>query len=64
MSPEAVAVLSAAQRQKTALGDRQTAARHLLLGLLARPGLLADALAARGVTLASVLQAMEAGGGR
>jgi hypothetical protein len=62
MTPEAVAVLSAAQRQKAALGDRQTTARYLLLGLLARPGLFADALAARGVTLASVLQAMDAGG--
>jgi ATP-dependent Clp protease ATP-binding subunit ClpA len=62
VSPEAVAVLNAAQRQKVARGDRQTTARHLLLGLLARPGLFADALAARGITLASVLQAMEAGG--
>jgi hypothetical protein len=36
--------------------------RHLLLGLLAQPGLLADALAARGITLASVLQPMDVGG--
>ncbi|MBO0806116.1 MAG: hypothetical protein J2P25_23970 [Nocardiopsaceae bacterium] len=64
ISPEAVAVLNAAQRQKAAHGDRQTTARHLLLGLLAQPGLLSDALAARGITLASVLQAMEAGGSR
>ena len=35
---------------------------HLLLGLLAQPGLLADALAARGITLIGVLQAMDAGG--
>jgi hypothetical protein len=62
VSPEAVAVLNAAQRQRAARGDRQTTARHLLLGLLARPGLLADALAARGITLTSVLQAMDAGG--
>jgi ATP-dependent Clp protease ATP-binding subunit ClpA len=62
VSPEAVAVLNAAQRQKAARGDRQTTARHLLLGLLAQPGLLADALAARGITLAGVLQAMDAGG--
>lgn len=62
ISPEAVAVLNAAQRQKAARGDRQTTARHLLLGLLARPGLLAGALAARGITLASALQAMDAGG--
>jgi hypothetical protein len=64
MTPEAVAVLNAAQRQRSALGDRQTAARHLLLGLLAQPGLVADALAARGITLAGVLQAMDAGGPR
>jgi hypothetical protein len=63
ISPEGVAVLNAAQRQKAARGDRQTTARHrhLLLGLLAQPGLLADALAARGITLAGVLQAMDAG---
>jgi len=64
MSPEAVAIMNAAQDQKTALGDRQTTARHLLLGLLSRPGLFADALAARGITLASVMEAMNAGGAR
>jgi ATP-dependent Clp protease ATP-binding subunit ClpA len=64
VSPEAVAALIAAQRQKAARGDRQTTAQHLLLGLLAQPGLLADALAARGITLDSVLQAMEPGGPR
>ena len=64
ISPEGVAMLNAAQRQKTARGDRQTTARHLLLGLLAQPGLLLDALAARGITLASVMEAMDAGGAR
>ena len=59
VSPEAVAVLNAAQRQRVARGDRQTTARHLLLGLLARPGLLAEALAARGITLATALEAMD-----
>ena len=62
ISPEAVAAVNAAQRQKAARGDRQTTARHLLLGLLAQPGLLTDALAARGITLAGVLQAMDAAG--
>ena len=62
ISPEAVALLNAAQRQKAARRDRQTTARHLLLGLLAQPGLFADALAARGVTLVSVLQAMDGDG--
>src|SRR5215470_13097855 len=58
MSPEAIAVLNAAQRQKAARRDPDTTARHLVLGLLARPGLIADALAARGITLASALEAM------
>ena len=62
VSPEGVAILNAAQRQKAARGDRQTTARHLRLGLLVHPGLLADALAARGITLAGVLQAMDADG--
>lgn len=62
MAPEAVAVLNAAQRQKASRGDRQTTARHLLLGLLAQPGLLTDALAARGITLVGVLQEVDAGG--
>jgi ATP-dependent Clp protease ATP-binding subunit ClpA len=59
MSPGAIAVLNAAQRQKAARGDRNTTARHLVLGLLAQPGLFADALAARGITLASALEAMD-----
>ena len=59
MSPGVVAVLNAAQRQKAARGDRHTTARHLVLGLLAQPGLFADALAARGITLASALEAMD-----
>lgn len=59
MSPEAVAVLNAAQRQKAARGDRRTTARHLALGLLSQPGLFADALAPRGVTLAAALEAMD-----
>jgi hypothetical protein len=56
MSPGAVAVLTAAQRQKAARGDRHTTARHLVLGMLAQPGLFTDALAARGVTLATALE--------
>jgi ATP-dependent Clp protease ATP-binding subunit ClpA len=62
MSPGAVAVLNAAQRQKAARGDRHTTARHLALGLLAQPGLFADALAARDITLASALAAMDGDG--
>lgn len=59
MSPGAVAVLNAAQRQKAARGDRHTTARHLVLGMLAQPGLFTDALAARGITLATALAAMD-----
>jgi ATP-dependent Clp protease ATP-binding subunit ClpA len=59
MSPGAVAVLNAAQRQKAARGDRRTTARHLVLGLLAQPGLFADALAAQGITLATVLEMLD-----
>jgi ATP-dependent Clp protease ATP-binding subunit ClpA len=64
MSPEAAAVLNAAQRQKAARGDRHITARHLALGLLAQPGLFADALAARGGTLASALEAMDSDDGQ
>jgi len=59
MSSGAVAVLNAAQRQKAARGDRHTTARHLVLGMLAQPGLFADVLAARGITLAAALEAMD-----
>lgn len=58
VSPEVSAALDAAQRQKAARGERHLTARHLALGLLARPGLVADALRARGITLASALAAM------
>jgi ATP-dependent Clp protease ATP-binding subunit ClpA len=62
IAPEAVAVLNAAQRHKAARGDRGLSARHLVLGLVTRPGLFADALAARGITVASVLAAMDGDG--
>lgn len=63
MSPEATGMLNAAQRQKTARGDRDFTARHLVLGLLAQPGPFADALKARGITVASTLAAMDDGAG-
>lgn len=59
MTPEAVGVLHAAQRYKTARGDRRTNASHLALGLLTHPGLFADALAARGITAATAAEAIE-----
>jgi len=59
MSPGAVAALNAAQRQKAARSDRHTTAVHLVLGLLAQPSLFADALAARGITLASALETLD-----
>jgi len=58
LSAEVRNVLTQAQRQKAARGDRSLTARHLVLGLLAQPGLFADALAARGVTLAGAIAAM------
>ena len=59
LSPEAAAALNAAQRQKAARGDRHTTARHLVLGMLAEASLFADALAARGITLATASEAMD-----
>jgi ATP-dependent Clp protease ATP-binding subunit ClpA len=63
MSPEATGMLNAAQRHKTAHGDRDLTAQHLVLGLLAQPGPFADALKARGITVASTLAAMDDGAG-
>jgi ATP-dependent Clp protease ATP-binding subunit ClpA len=62
LSPGAAAVLNAAQRQRGARGDRATTARHLVLGLLAQPGPVADALGHLGVTVASALAAMDGDG--
>lgn len=62
LSPEAVAALNAAQRQKAGRGDRGLTAQHLVLGMLAQPGPFADALRARGVTVASALEAMDGDG--
>jgi ATP-dependent Clp protease ATP-binding subunit ClpA len=62
LAPEAVAALNAAQRQKKAQGGRGLTAQHLVLGMLAQPGPLADALRARGVTIASALAAMDGDG--
>jgi hypothetical protein len=62
MSAAAKDVLKAAERQQNARGDRGVTAQHLLLGLLSTPGPFADALGARGITTATVLQAMDGGG--
>jgi ATP-dependent Clp protease ATP-binding subunit ClpA len=64
MSPETAAMLNAAQRQKAARGDRDFTARHLVLGMLAQPGPFADALRARGITVATALKAMSGDGSR
>jgi len=58
LSPGALAVLNAARRQKSARGDRRATAMHLVLGVLVQPGLFADALAARGITVATALEAI------
>jgi ATP-dependent Clp protease ATP-binding subunit ClpA len=58
MSPEAIAVLAAAQRQKAARGDQDLTAEHLVLGLLFGPAVFAEVLRARGITVAGVLEAM------
>lgn len=52
--------LQAAQRQASARGDRDLSPEHLLLGLLAAPGVVADVLGRRGVTVPTVLTALDA----
>ena len=63
LAPAARATLVAALRQARALGDRELRAEHLLLGVLAQrvdrvPG---DVLAARGVSMATVIDALQRG---
>jgi ATP-dependent Clp protease ATP-binding subunit ClpA len=52
--------LQAALRSAGARGDRELRDEHLLLGLVAHRGPVADALGARGVTTATVLTALDA----
>ncbi len=54
--------LQAGRHQAVARGDRELREEHLLLGLLARRGLVADALGVRGVTTATVLAALDPDG--
>lgn len=51
-------VLAAGHRQMLARGERRLDVAHILLGLLDHPGLVADALARQGVTLAAVQPAL------
>lgn len=60
VSQEFQLVLLASSRQALARGDRALDVEHLLLGLLAQPGLAADALARQAVTLTAVLGVLEA----
>jgi ATP-dependent Clp protease ATP-binding subunit ClpA len=60
VSPEFQRVLLASRRQALARGDRALDVEHLLLGLLAQPGLAADALARHAVSLTAVLSVIEA----
>jgi hypothetical protein len=61
LSTAAREALAAALRQARALGDRELRAEHLLLGVLAQRSdrVPADALAARGVTMATLIGAIE-----
>jgi len=51
--------LQAAQLQAGAGGARALTVEHLMLGLLAQPGVVADTLAVRGCTLATARSALE-----
>jgi ATP-dependent Clp protease ATP-binding subunit ClpA len=46
-------------RQAVARGDRDLRVEHLLLGLLVRPGLVADVLGGHGITVATVSTALD-----
>jgi ATP-dependent Clp protease ATP-binding subunit ClpA len=46
-------------RQAVARGDRELRVEHLLLGLLVRPGLVADVLGGHGITVATVSTALD-----
>ena len=63
LAPSARAALVAALQQARALGDRELRAEHLLLGVLAQrvDRVPADVLAARGVTMATVIAGVTAG---
>ena len=62
LSPGSKLVLREALRQAVARGDRELREEHLLLGQLARPGLIRDALGSRGVTTATVLALLDTHG--
>lgn len=59
VSSGVAAALRGALRETVALGDREIRPEHLLLGLLAGRSVLSDAMAARGITIATVLSAIE-----
>jgi len=61
LAPAAREALAAALGQARALGDRELRAEHLLLGMLAQRAdrVPADVLAARGVTMATMIAALQ-----
>src|SRR3954447_2517351 len=61
LAPPAREALAAALRQARALGDRELRAEHLLLGVLAQRAdrVPADVLAAHGVTIATLITALQ-----
>jgi hypothetical protein len=60
MSAGSALASQAGLRQAAARGDRELREEHLLLGLIARPSPVTDALGLRGVTTATVLAALAA----
>jgi ATP-dependent Clp protease ATP-binding subunit ClpA len=59
VSPGLREVLGTAVRRARALGDRELRAEHLLLAVVGRRDAAAEALAARGVTTATLLAALD-----
>lgn len=62
LSSDSKRVLRAALHQAVARGDRELHEEHLLLGQLAHPGPVRDALGSRGVTTATVLAVLDSHG--
>jgi ATP-dependent Clp protease ATP-binding subunit ClpA len=62
VSADLTAVLVAADRQARDAGEGGVTVAHLLLGLLAQPGLVADTLGRHGITWATVREGLNTSG--